>query len=81
MLIKLADFFQCSTDYLLGREDDIGNIVIQNETATPQLSESEQKLLENFRALPPDLKRRAESYLQNLSDAARQERFTINQKS
>lgn len=81
MLIKLADFFQCSTDYLLGREDDIGNIVIQNETATPQLSESEQKLLENFRALPPDLKHRAESYLQNLSDAARQERFTINQKS
>lgn len=52
MLIKLADFFQCSTDYLLGREDDIGNIVIQNETAAPQLSESEQKLLNSFRRLP-----------------------------
>ena len=80
-LILMANILETSTDYLLGREDDLGNIVTQNETATPQLSESEQKLLENFRALPPDLKRRAESYLQNLSDAARQERFTINQKS
>lgn len=80
-LIALSQALECSIDYLAGIEDDLGNIVIQNETAAPQLSESEQKLLENFRALPPDLKRRAESYLQNLSDAARQERFTINQKS
>lgn len=55
--------------------------IIRADKTAPQLSESEQKLLENFRALPPDLKHRAESYLQNLSDAARQERFTINQKS
>lgn len=27
-LLKYADFFQCSTDYLLGREDDLGNITI-----------------------------------------------------
>ena len=30
-LLKYADFFQCSTDYLLGREDDFGNITIQTE--------------------------------------------------
>lgn len=30
-LTKLADFFECSIDYLLGREDDFG--VLQNITA------------------------------------------------
>ena len=69
MLIKLADFFQCSTDYLLGREDDIGNIVIQNETAAPQLSESEQKLLNSFRRLPSGLQDRVLAYVDGLDDA------------
>ena len=79
-IIRLADFFQCSTDYLLGREDDFGNITIRNENPKPQISAEETQLLENFRALPDDLKHRAKSYLQSLSDAARQERLTMFQK-
>lgn len=51
-LIKYADFFQCSTDYLLGREDDFGNVVIQGETNAP-LSPDEQELLNIYQSLSP----------------------------
>ena len=51
-LIKYADFFQCSTDYLLGREDDFGNVVIQGETNAP-LSPDEQELLKIYQSLSP----------------------------
>lgn len=80
VLISISNLFQCSTDYLLGREDDFGNITIRNENPEPQISAEEKQLLENFRALPDDLKHRAKSYLQSLSDAARQERLTMFQK-
>ena len=55
MLIKLANFFQCSTDYLLGREDDFGNITIQTEKPAP-LPQDEQEFLTMYRALPSYLK-------------------------
>lgn len=60
---KLADFFQVSTDYLLGREDDFGNITIQSES--PQLTDSERELLENFRSLSPYLQGIAAETLRN----------------
>ena len=48
-LIKMADYFQCSVDELLGREDyGTGNVVVQGET----LTEDEKQLLELYRALP-----------------------------
>lgn len=50
-LIKYANFFECSTDYLLGREDDFGNITVQAESNAPVLSAEERELLENFRAV------------------------------
>ena len=52
-IIKLADFFGVSTDYLLGRSDDFGNINIQSSEST--LSNDEEQLLKNFRAMRPDL--------------------------
>ena len=48
-LIKLADYFGCTTDYLLGREDDLGN-VITGHTYSPT-TEDEEKLLSAFRVL------------------------------
>lgn len=51
-LIRLADFFQCSTDYLLGREDDLGNITIHTEKPAP-LPQDEQELLSIYQALSP----------------------------
>ena len=50
VLSLIADFFQCSTDYLLGREDDFGNVVVQTEKPDP-LPQDEQDLLETYRKL------------------------------
>lgn len=51
-LLKYADFFQCSTDYLLGREDDFGNITIHTEKPAP-LPQDEQELVNIYQALSP----------------------------
>lgn len=47
-VVVLADFFGCSTDYLLGREDDFGVI----ELSGAELTDAEKELLTLFRALP-----------------------------
>ena len=49
-LLKYADFFQCSTDYLLGREDDFGNITIKTEKPA-DLSDEELKIVKQYRSL------------------------------
>ena len=50
-LEKLANYFNCSIDYLIGREDDFG--IIQNQTELPY---REQKLLSFFSELDDDEK-------------------------
>lgn len=47
MLVKLADIFECSVDYLLGRANDIGLVAINNDG----LSDIEKNLLAMFRKL------------------------------
>ena len=52
VLVLLADVFECSVDYLLGRADDFGVISIKDEKkASPALSAEEARLLETYRAL------------------------------
>lgn len=48
-LIMIADYFDVSLDYLLGREDDNGNFNVQS--ASPALTAEEQHLLDTFRKL------------------------------
>ena len=50
VLNLIADFFQCSTDYLLGREDDFGNITIKTEKPA-DLSDDELKIVKQYRSL------------------------------
>ncbi len=64
-LIRYANFFECSTDYLLDREDDFGNITVKGEHGIP-LSFAEEKLVKNYRKLPIDLQQRANSYVERL---------------
>ena len=54
VLSLIADFFQCSTDYLLGREDDFGNVVVQTEKPAP-LPQDEQELLQNLSITVPGI--------------------------
>lgn len=51
-LLSLADFFNCSIDYLLGREDDLGNITIKTEKPAP-LPPDTQELVNIYQALSP----------------------------
>lgn len=53
-VVKLADFFEVTTDYLLGREDDFGNISV---TTNLNLTAEEKVMLELFNQLP-DVRRR-----------------------
>lgn len=50
-LSKLADFFEVSIDYLVGREDDFGNVVVSGQTSD-QLTQKEKRLLQAFGKLP-----------------------------
>lgn len=54
-VIKLADFFEVTTDYLLGREDDFGNIsVTTNSDLTASLTFSSISALGFLRSLRPN---------------------------
>ncbi len=53
-LNKLADFFDVSVDYLIGRENDLGIKKYSAEhNNRAALSEDESELLKNFRKLGP----------------------------
>lgn len=76
---QLADFFECSIDYLAGREDDFGNIVLP--TAAPNLSQQEQGIIVAFRSLPKDLQQRAAAYISRLGELANDEKAaTVTKK-
>lgn len=51
-LITLADYFQCSIDFLSGRENDYG--IIQSINEHPKTTLNEMELLEAFRSLDED---------------------------
>ena len=54
MLIQIADFFQCSIDYLLGRSDDLGNVTVYNTTeGYNALTATEQKIVNIIRRFAP----------------------------
>lgn len=54
-LIELANALNVSIDYLLGRTDDLGAVVISNHSV-PHLTEDEAELLRLYGALPPKFK-------------------------
>ncbi len=68
MVVKLADFFQVSTDYLLGRTDDFGNVSVQ--TATPALSAEETEILNAFRAMTYSQKIRFAAYAEGMLESS-----------
>ncbi len=53
-LVAMANYFECSVDYLIGREDDFGNVVLLSNLSADQirlvglyaqLPEQKQKLI------------------------------------
>ncbi len=68
VLIKLAEIFDTSTDYLLERTDVESFPPVQ---ASPSLSATEQTLLRSFRQLNGDGQRNAMEHLNLLLDSDR----------
>ena len=60
-ICALADCFGCSTDFLLGREDDFGNVNVQSD-----LSEDEKKLQSDYRRLTDKKKEQLSLFLEFL---------------
>ncbi len=67
---KLADYFAVSVDYLLGREDDLGNIVLspltENMPDFTFLTYDEQSLLSGYRKLTLDSKQMVVAFLNHI---------------
>lgn len=64
---KLADFFGVSTDYLLGRTDDLGVPLSQGDA--PQLTMEDRELLELFHRLSEQRKEDVFLYMRALAGA------------
>lgn len=54
VLIAYANYFEVTTDYLLGLEDDFGHKI---ETKSDTYTTEERKLINDFRQLSPALKK------------------------
>lgn len=67
-IIKLADFFNVSADFLLGRSDDLGNIFVPSPTV-PTLTDDEKQLLDMFERMSHQMKIRALAYCEGLLSA------------
>ena len=76
-LVALADFFECSTDYLLGREDDFGVISIQNENSAPTLSRDGKEMLDIFNSLAPEYQAQILEYARYFAERTQSNRKKI----
>lgn len=66
-LIAYADYFECSLDYLLGRTDNFGNILIDaQESHRTRLTDDERTALVKYKALGLSDKARVQGYLDAL---------------
>ena len=62
-LLALADYFNCSVDYLLGRAEDFSSPKLSNEPTSPQ----EKEMLIAFRSLPTELQSHLATHIKKLA--------------
>lgn len=72
-LCKLADFFDCSIDYLTGREDDFGSVSI-NAAANFGKTPKEKELLAVFNSLGDEYQAQVLEYARYFGDRAAKKR-------
>lgn len=63
-LIALSNYFNVSIDYLSGREEEDGRIIIKEQ----ELPNDEKNLLNNYRHLPNELKTMTQEYVKTLNN-------------
>lgn len=75
ILLRLANFFDVSVDYLLGREDDLGNVKKQDV-----LSEEDKDILNQLHALGPFELEAIKIQIKALADAKKSDALTHGKK-
>ena len=66
---KLADFFECSTDYLLGRSDDLGVISISSQKQNAaELTPEGSELLDLFNGLEKEYRAQVLEYVRFIAE-------------
>ena len=68
-LIALANYFECSIDYLVNREDDFGNVNVSGRSSE-DLTENEHRLLEQFRLVPEARQRTVLDMVEGLAESS-----------
>ena len=58
ILMQIADYFECSIDYLVGRSNELDTVIIQND-----ISYEEKQMLFEFRKLETRMKARCIGYI------------------
>ena len=66
ILIALANYFECTLDYLTGRADDFGNVTIAN--AGSQLPAEAQELVDIYIALEEEYQAQILQYARYFAD-------------
>ena len=72
-LCKLADFFECSIDYLTGREDDLGSVPI-NAVTNYGNSPKEKELFAVFHSLDNEYQAQILEYARYVGDRVAKKR-------
>lgn len=62
MVLKIADYFNVSTDYLLGHKETYSNKNIQNSVLL-DLSKKDVKIISSYKKLQPENQKRLEDYI------------------
>ena len=71
ILIAYADYFECSLDFLVGRTDDFGNIIVgieNSKNSEAVLTKEERILLNKYHNLSNNSKIKLQGYLDGLID-------------
>ena len=70
-LIAYADYFECSLDFITGRTDDFGNVIVGIENSKHSettLTKEEREILNKYRKLSGNTKIKLNGYLDGLLD-------------
>ncbi len=68
-LIAYADYFECTLDFIVGRADDFGNVVINAENTrrgSGTLTHEETMFIGKFKNLSDDEKNKVNGYIDGL---------------
>ena len=68
ILSAYADYFECSIDYLVGRTDDVGNVIVaSNADASKSMTSDERELLQKYKNLSANKKMKAQAFRSAIS--------------